>query len=54
MLCFAELERRLDVVVHRCMFAPSVWAARGLVVQGYVKVNGEKVRRFIGFIGSAD
>jgi len=43
MLCFAELERRLDIVVHRCLFAPSVWAARGLVVQGHVKVNGEKV-----------
>lgn len=43
MLCFAELERRLDVVVHRSLLAPSVWTARGLVVQGYVKVNGEKV-----------
>ncbi|KAI9031272.1 hypothetical protein DFJ74DRAFT_602098 [Hyaloraphidium curvatum] len=45
MLCYAELERRLDIVVHRCLFAPSVWAARALVVQGHVKVNGTTVTR---------
>ena len=42
-LGFAELERRVDVVVFRSHFASSIWQARRLVVDGHVKVNGEKV-----------
>lgn len=44
-LTFAELERRLDFIVFRSNFAPSVYAARQLCVHGKVKVNGKKVRR---------
>ncbi|TPX64495.1 hypothetical protein CcCBS67573_g08403 [Chytriomyces confervae] len=41
-LAFGELERRLDVVVFRSHFASSIFEARTAVVQGHVKVNGEK------------
>ncbi|GAA5854438.1 hypothetical protein JCM8547_001822 [Rhodosporidiobolus lusitaniae] len=41
-LMFAEVEKRLDTVVFRCCFAHSVYAARGMVVQGHVKLNGRK------------
>ncbi|KAG8906154.1 mitochondrial 37S ribosomal protein nam9 [Tulasnella sp. 403] len=41
-LMFAELERRLDVVVFRCCFASSIHAARQLVVHGKVTLNGLK------------
>ncbi|KAG8854708.1 mitochondrial 37S ribosomal protein nam9 [Tulasnella sp. 330] len=41
-LMFAELERRIDVVVFRCCFAHSIHAARQLVVHGKVKLNGLK------------
>ncbi|KAJ3338386.1 mitochondrial 37S ribosomal protein nam9 [Gonapodya sp. JEL0774] len=44
MLCFAELERRLDIAVFRCHFAQSAVAARGLVAHGHVKVNGKTVQ----------
>jgi small subunit ribosomal protein S4 len=37
------LERRLDAVVYRMKFAPTVFAARQLVSHGHVKVNGKKV-----------
>ena len=37
------LERRLDAVVYRLKFAPTVFAARQLVNHGHVKVNGKKV-----------
>lgn len=38
------LERRLDNVVFRLGFAPSRAAARQLVVQSHIAVNGRKVR----------
>ena len=38
-----RLERRLDNVVFRLGFAPSIKSARQLVRHGYVLVNGEKV-----------
>jgi small subunit ribosomal protein S4 len=38
------LERRLDNAVFRLGFAPSRAAARQLVVQGHIAVNGKKVR----------
>ncbi|KAJ3194657.1 hypothetical protein HK101_002246 [Irineochytrium annulatum] len=41
-LAFAELERRVDVVVFRSHFASSIWQARMLVVGGNVMVNGER------------
>ncbi|HUY68908.1 MAG TPA: 30S ribosomal protein S4 [Alphaproteobacteria bacterium] len=37
------LERRLDAVVYRMKFAPTVFAARQLVNHGHIKVNGKKV-----------
>lgn len=39
------LERRLDNLVYRLGFAPSIPAARQLVVHGHIFVNGEKVDR---------
>ena len=39
------LERRLDNVIFRLGFAPSIPAARQLVVHGHVVVNGKKVDR---------
>ena len=37
------LERRLDMVVYRAKFAPTIWAARQLVSHGHIRVNGRKV-----------
>jgi small subunit ribosomal protein S4 len=37
------LERRLDAVVYRAKFVPTVFAARQFVNHGHVKVNGQKV-----------
>lgn len=42
-LNYAELERRLDFVVFRSNFCPSIYAARQLCTHGKVKVNGKKV-----------
>jgi ribosomal protein S4 len=42
-MLFSEVERRLDVLVFRACFASSVWQARGYVVHGHVKLNGEVV-----------
>jgi small subunit ribosomal protein S4 len=36
------LERRLDMVVYRAKFVPTVFAARQLVSHGHVRVNGVK------------
>ena len=36
------LERRLDAIVYRAKFAPTVFAARQLVSHGHVRVNGIK------------
>ena len=36
------LERRLDMVVYRAKFAPTIWAARQMVSHGHVRVNGVK------------
>ncbi|KAF9294495.1 hypothetical protein BKA57DRAFT_450785 [Linnemannia elongata] len=40
-LTFAEMERRLDFIVFRSNFAPSIYAARQLVGHGKVTVNGK-------------
>lgn len=37
------LERRLDAVVYRARFVPTVFAARQFVSHGHVKVNGRRV-----------
>jgi len=37
------LERRLDAVVYRMKFAPTVFASRQLVNHGHVRVNGKRV-----------
>lgn len=42
-LTFAEMERRLDFIVFRSNFAPSIYAARQLVGHGKVTVNGKPV-----------
>jgi len=44
-MMFAEVERRLDVLVFRACFAKSVWAARQYVVNGHVKLNSQVVSR---------
>ncbi len=36
------LERRLDAIVYRAKFAPTIFAARQLVSHGHIRVNGEK------------
>ncbi len=36
------LERRLDMVVYRAKFAPTIWASRQLVSHGHIRVNGVK------------
>ena len=37
------LERRLDAVVYRAKFVPTVFAARQVVSHGHITVNGRKV-----------
>ena len=37
------LERRLDAVVYRSMFVPTVFAARQFVNHGHISVNGKRV-----------
>ncbi len=37
------LERRLDTVVYRAKFVPTVFAARQIVSHGHIKVNGKRV-----------
>jgi small subunit ribosomal protein S4 len=36
------LERRLDAIVYRAKFAPTVFSARQLVSHGHIRVNGVK------------
>ncbi|HLF59467.1 MAG TPA: 30S ribosomal protein S4 [Alphaproteobacteria bacterium] len=37
------LERRLDAVIYRMKFVPTVFAARQFVNHGHIRVNGRKV-----------
>ena len=39
----ALLERRLDTVVYRAKFVPTVFAARQFISHGHIKVNGKRV-----------
>lgn len=49
-----DVERRLDTVVFRCCFARSAREARALVIQGKVRLNGDKVCRPACFPKQAD
>jgi ribosomal protein S4 len=40
---FRGVERRLDIVIFRSLFASSIQQARQLVVHGHVEVNGKIV-----------
>jgi len=42
-LLIGLLEQRLDAVVYRAKFVPTVFAARQFVNHGHVKVNGKRV-----------
>jgi small subunit ribosomal protein S4 len=37
------LERRLDMVIYRAKFVPTIFAARQFVNHGHIKVNGRRV-----------
>ena len=37
------LERRVDAVVYRAKFVPTVFAARQLVSHGHIKLNGHRI-----------
>jgi small subunit ribosomal protein S4 len=37
------LERRLDAVIYRAKFVPTVFAARQFISHGHIKVNGRRV-----------
>ena len=37
------LERRLDAVVYRAKFVPTVFSARQFINHGHVRVNGKRV-----------
>jgi small subunit ribosomal protein S4 len=37
------LERRLDTVVYRAKFVPTIFAARQFINHGHIKVNGKRV-----------
>ncbi len=37
------LERRLDAIIYRAKFVPTVFAARQFINHGHVKVNGRRV-----------
>jgi small subunit ribosomal protein S4 len=39
----ALLERRLDTIVYRSKFVPTVFAARQFINHGHVKVNGKRI-----------
>src|SRR5271154_2253216 len=40
---YAGIERRLDTVIYRSLFASSILQARQLIVHGHVEVNGKRV-----------
>jgi small subunit ribosomal protein S4 len=48
------LERRLDMVVYRAKFAPTIWAARQLVNHGHIRVNGRKLNIASARVGVGD
>lgn len=53
-LLLGMLERRLDNVVFRLGFAPTIPAARQLVTHGHVRVNGRRVDRAAAQVRQGD
>lgn len=53
-LMFTEVERRIDVLIFRSCFAPSVYEARRLVIHGSVMLNGKKVYRLPSALAGTD
>lgn len=53
-LLLGMLERRLDNVVFRLGFAPTIPAARQLVTHGHVRVNGRRVDRAAALVERGD
>ena len=45
-MTYAPMERRLEIALHRALFASSPRQARQFCIHGAVKVNGKKVSRF--------
>ena len=50
----ALLERRLDTVIYRGKFAPTVFAARQLINHGHIRVNKKKVNISSYLVNEAD
>lgn len=48
------LERRLDAVVYRMKFVPTVFAARQFINHGHILVNGKKVNIPSYMVGDGD
>ena len=48
------LERRLDAVVYRAKFAPTVFSARQLVSHGHVRVNGVRTNIASAIVKAGD
>ncbi len=48
------LERRLDAVVYRLKFAPTVFAARQMVSHGHVMINGKRADIASMFVKEGD
>jgi ribosomal protein S4 len=40
---YQGVERRLDTIIYRSLFATSIQQARQMVIHGHVQVNGKKV-----------
>ncbi len=53
-MLLSMLERRLDNVVFRLGFAPTIPAARQLVTHGHVLVNGRRVNRVAAQVDRGD
>ncbi|KTW31421.1 hypothetical protein T552_00065 [Pneumocystis carinii B80] len=41
---YSILERRIDTIIHRALFASSIKQARQMVIHGKVKINGKRIR----------
>ena len=44
MLMFSFMERRVDTILFRSCFVPSIWDARYLINTGAVAVNGKRIK----------
>ena len=50
----AILESRLDTVIYRAKFAPTVFSARQMINHGHIKVNKKKVNISSYIVRDAD